>query len=689
MHGSQTRASGDPYFAHPIEVAGILTEYRLDTASIVTALLHDVIEDTSASGADIAELFGAEVAELVEGVTKLSKLELTAEHTRQAENLRKFILAISKDVRVLMVKLADRLHNMRTLNFISKPAKRERIARETLDIYAPLARNIGCHRICTELEELAFEHLNPVARNAILRRLEAMRTDQGRAVEQVSGEITRLLDRDAIPARVFGREKHPFSIWRKLQRKSIGFSQMSDIYAFRVIVDSEEDCYRALGLIHRNWPCIPERFKDFISTPKRNNYRSLHTTVVGPKGMRIEMQIRTEVMDRVAEDGVAAHWRYKNSSYGFDREAMEADGGRDPLANLRQLVQVLEHGGDAEDLVEHAKLEMFLDQVFVFTPKGRLVSLPRGAMPLDFAYGVHTNVGDTTVGAKINGELKPLRTQLQNGDVVEIVRGPKPAVPADWRSLAVTGRARSAIRRHIRQTEKEEFLRLGVSAMDQAFARVGKTRTGVSLRPALDRFAVATEDELFDAIGRGRIMPADLLESLFPGLKDSDMAAVLGRRKIESGKEARQYVRGSGIPAGATIQFATCCNPVPGDRIVGIVADEKALDVHAIDCPTLEQYDERQDLWRDLHWSPEAERNTMARTRLRATIRNAPGVLGEACVAIGEAGGNIFNLRMHHRQDDYFDVDFDVDVRDARHATNIVAALRANPMIETVERARG
>ncbi len=689
MHGSQTRASGDPYFAHPIEVAGILTEYRLDTASIVTALLHDVIEDTQVTRDDIAELFGDEVAELVEGVTKLSKLELAAEHTRQAENLRKFILAISKDVRVLMVKLADRLHNMRTLHFISKPAKRERIARETLDIYAPLARNIGCHRICTELEELAFEHLNPVARNAILRRLEAMRVDQGRAVERVSGEIMKLLELQNIPARVFGREKHPFSIWRKLQRKSIGFSQMSDIYAFRVIVDTEEDCYRALGLIHRNWPCIPERFKDFISTPKRNNYRSLHTTVVGPKGMRIEMQIRTEVMDRVAEDGVAAHWQYKNHSYGLDREAMEAAGGRDPLANLRELLQVLEHGGDSEDLVEHAKLELFLDQVFVFTPKGKLISLPRGAMPLDFAYGVHTNVGDTTVGAKINGELKPLRTQLQNGDVVEIVRGPKPAVPPDWRSLAITGRARSAIRRHIRQTEKEEFLRLGVSAMDQAFARVGKTRSGVSLRPALERFAVATEDELFDAVGRGRMTTGDVLEVLFPGLKESDMAAVMARRKIESGKEARQYVRGSGIPAGAAIQFATCCSPVPGDRIVGIAASDKALDVHTIDCPTLEQYDERQDLWRDLHWTPEAERNTMSRTRLRATIRNAPGVLGEACVVIGEAGGNIFNLRMHHRQDDHFDVDFDVDVRDAKHATNIVAALRANPAIETVERAKG
>nr|WP_245863897.1 bifunctional (p)ppGpp synthetase/guanosine-3',5'-bis(diphosphate) 3'-pyrophosphohydrolase [Caulobacter mirabilis] len=688
MHGAQTRASGDPYFAHPIEVAGILTEYRLDTASIVTALLHDIIEDTSVTREEIADLFGEEVAELVEGVTKLSKLELAAEHTRQAENLRKFILAISKDVRVLMVKLADRLHNMRTLGFISKPAKRERIARETLDIYAPLARNIGCHRICTELEELAFEHLNPVARHALQRRLEAMRADQGQAVEQVSGEITRLLEAENIPARVFGREKHPFSIWRKLQRKSIGFSQMSDIYAFRVIVDSEEDCYRALGLIHRHWPCVPERFKDFISTPKRNNYRSLHTTVIGPKGMRIEMQIRTELMDRIAEDGVAAHWRYKNQSYGFDREAMEADGGRDPLANLRQLVQVLEHGGDAEDLVEHAKMEMFLDQVFVFTPKGKLISLPRGAMPLDFAYAVHTNVGDTTVGAKINGELKPLRSQLQNGDVVEIIRGPKPAVPPDWRSLTITGRARSAIRRHIRQSEKEEFLRVGVSAMDQAFVRVGKTRSGVLLKPALERFAVPTEDELFDAIGRGRITPADVLEVLFPGLGESEKAAVTARRRIENGKEARLYVTGD-LASGTSLHFGPCCNPLPGDRIVGISVGPKTVDVHTIDCPTLEKYDDRQDLWRDLHWTLDAERNTVSRTRLRATILNAPGVLGEVCTVIGDAGGNIVNLRMHHRQDDRFDVDFDLDVKDAKHATNIVAALRANPSVETVERAKG
>jgi GTP pyrophosphokinase/guanosine-3',5'-bis(diphosphate) 3'-pyrophosphohydrolase len=691
MHGAQKRASGDPYFAHPIEVAGILTDYRLDTATIVTALLHDVIEDTPVTRGEIDELFGAEIGELVEGVTKLSKLELSSEHLRQAENLRKFILAISRDVRVLMVKLADRLHNMRTLGFIKQAAKRERIARETLDIYAPLARSIGMHRMTTELEELAFEHLNPVAHSAIQRRLETLRQQQGGAVAMVSGEIASRLEAAGIPARVYGREKHPYSIWRKLQRKSIGFSQLSDIYAFRVIVDSEEDCYRALGVIHRAWPSVPERFKDFISTPKRNNYRSLHTTVVGPKGMRIEMQIRTEAMDRVAEEGVAAHWRYKNheEEYGFDVEHQKEAGGRDPLVNLRHLVQVLEHGGDAEELVEHAKLEMYLDQVFVFTPKGQLVSLPRGAMPLDFAYAVHTDIGDTTVGVKINGELKPLRTVLSNGDVVEVIRGGKPAVPPDWRSLTVTGRARSAIRRHIRQTEKEEFIRLGRATVQQVFEAVGKTLKDVSLRPAFDRFAVGSEDDLFEAVGRGRVAPPQVLDAIFPGLKAAEREAAAARRRIEGGKQARLYVRGGGLTPGVSIHFAECCSPVPGDRIVGILeSDGRGLTVHTIDCETLAQYEDREELWRDLQWTPEAERNAIARARLRATIRNAPGVLGQVCTVIGEAGGNIVNLRMHHRQKDFFDVDIDVDVNDAKHLTHIAAALRANPSVETVDRAK-
>ncbi len=689
MHGAQKRASGDPYFAHPIEVAGILTDYRLDTATIITALLHDVIEDTPVTRKEIDELFGAEVGELVEGVTKLSKLELSSEHLRQAENLRKFILAISRDVRVLLVKLADRLHNMRTLQHIKSPAKRERIARETLDIYAPLARSIGVHRICSELEELAFEHLNPVARDAIYRRLEKLRAEQGGAVALVSQEVAARLEAAGVPARVFGREKNPYSIWRKLQRKSIGFSQLSDIYAFRVIVDTVDDCYRSLGVIHRAWPSVPERFKDFISTPKRNNYRSVHTTVVGPRGMRIEMQIRTEAMDRVAEEGVAAHWRYKDQSYGFDEEHQKAAGGRDPLVNLRHLVQVLEHGGDAEELVEHAKLEMYLDQSFVFTPKGRLVSLPRGAMPLDFAYAVHTDVGDTCIGVKINGELKPLRTPLVNGDVVEVIRGGKPVVPPDWRSITVTGRARSAIRRHIRQTEKEEFVRLGRATVDQSFESAGKSRKDVQLRSVLERFALHTEDELFEAVGRGRIAPPQVLEVAFPHLKAAEREAAAARHRIEDGKAARLYVRGGGAAPGGAVHFGECCRPVPGDRIVGIAeAEGRTLTVHTIDCVQLEAYEDREDLWRDLQWTPEAERNSIARARLTATIRNTPGVLGQACTIIGEAGGNIVGLRLNQRQADFCDVIIDVDVHDAKHLIHIAAALRANPGVENVDRAK-
>jgi GTP diphosphokinase / guanosine-3',5'-bis(diphosphate) 3'-diphosphatase len=688
-HGSQKRASGDPYFAHPIEVAGILTDYRMDTATIVTALLHDVIEDTEVTRAEIAKAFGEEIADLVEGVTKLSKLALGSEYKRQAENLRKFILAISRDVRVLLVKLADRLHNMRTLGFIKNAAKRERIARETLEIYAPLARSIGCHRICIELEELAFSHLNPVARDAIMRRLDQLRADQGEAVALVSREISAKLEEAGVPARVFGREKHPYSIWRKLQRKSLGFSQLSDIFAFRVIVDTEADCYRALGVVHRTWPCVPERFKDFLSTPKRNNYRSIHTTVVGPKGMRIEMQIRTESMDLVAEEGVAAHWRYKDQSYGFDAEAAEAAGGRDPLANLRQLVQMLEHGGDSEELVEHAKLEMFLDQVFVFTPKGKLISLPRGAMALDFAYAVHTDVGDTCVGVKINGELRPLRTELTNGDVVEVIRGPSALTPADWPSLAITGRARSAIRRHIRQAEKEEFTRLGRASLERTLDRAGKPKDGVSWRPALERFALASEAELYDAVGRGRITPAQVLEAVFPGLKETERAAATARRKIVDGPTARFYVRATGISPGAELCFAPCCKPVPGDRIVGITQGRKGLVIHAIDCPELAKYEDREELWRDLQWTAEAERDTISEATLRATILDAPGVLGQACAIIGEAGGNIVGLSMHHRHSSFFDANIDLEVKDARHLTHIAAALRACPSVETVERARG
>ncbi len=686
MHGSQLRASGDPYFAHPIQVAGILTDYKLDTATIVTALLHDVVEDTSATRDDIAAMFGEEIAVLVEGVTKLSRLELQAEHTRQAENLRKFILAISRDVRVLLVKLADRLHNMRTLQYV-KPEKRERISRETLEVYAPLGRSIGIHSIASELEELAFTHLNSTARTAIERRLEALKLEHGSAIQTVSKEIVRVLEEQDLSAFVKGREKTPYSIWRKLQRKTVGFSSLSDIYGFRVIVETEDDCYRALGIIHRAWPMVPDRFKDFISTPKSNNYRSLHTTVVGPGGLKVEMQIRTEAMDRVAEDGVAAHWRYKNESYGFDREAMEADGGRDPLLNLRHLVQVIEHGEGGEDWVEHAKLEMYLDQVFVFTPKGTLISLPRGGMALDFAYAVHTEVGDTAVGVKINGELKPMRTALQNGDVVEIIRGSKAEVPTDWRSLTVTGRARSAIRRHIRTSEREEFIKLGRASLEQTLAHAGKSLKDVTLKSALETLTVASEDDLFDAVGRGRIPVTRVAEILFPALKDQLQSH--GQRKRIEASSARLFVRGSGLTPGVSIHFGECCCPVPGDRIVGIHEPDVGLTVHTIDCQSLADYADDDSVWRDMQWTPQAEREGIGAVRLAATMRNAPGVLGQVATIIGEAGGNILNLSLAHRQYDFFDVTLDVEVKDARHATMILAALRANPSVDTVDRVRG
>lgn len=687
MHGAQLRASGDPYFAHPIEVAGILTDYKLDSAAIVTALLHDTIEDTPATREEIAGLFGEEIAQLVEGVTKLTRLELKSEYTKQSENLRKFILAISRDVRVLLVKLADRLHNMRTLQYVPEH-KRERISRETLEVYAPLARQIGCDRFATELEDLAFSFINPRGRQAILQRLEELRVQKGTAVADISRDIHDTLSVAQIEARVTGREKSPYSIWRKLQRKSIGFSQLSDIVAFRVIVDTEDDCYRALGLLHRKWPCVQERFKDFISTPKSNNYQSLHTTVVGHKGARIEMQIRTEVMDRVAEEGLAAHWGYKNQSYGFDEAAATQWTGRNPISNLRAIVQIAENGGDSEEWVEHAKLEMFLDQVFCFSPKGRLISLPRGAMPLDFAYAVHTEVGDKAIGAIINGEHKPLRTPLQNGDQVEIITGVDAKVNPDWQSLTITGRARAAIRRHIRQTQKDDFIKLGRSALERSAAQVEKSLTDISWRPAFERFQVHSEDELFELCGRGKIAPAKVLEAIFPGLKLPATLTIDAFSRIRDGEDATAFVRGHALRAGQKIVFSRCCTPVPGDRIVGIVEGDE-VHVHSIECEQLETYESNKEAWIDLQWTLNAEKNTISPARIRANMRNKPGVLGQVCTLIGEAKGNIVNIHLSNQQVDFLDAEFVVEVMDARHLTNIAAAIRTNPQVEGVERIRG
>ena len=517
-HGEQMRHSGDPYYAHPIEVAGILAGLHLDVASICTALLHDVLEDTDTTYDELASEFSPEIAQLVQGVTKLGNLELTPNATRetaQAENFQKFVLAMSKDVRVLLVKMCDRLHNMRTLHFHPKAASRERIARETLEIYAPLARRVGVDQICSELEDLSFQHLNPSAFESITKRLDTWRTDQKLGISDMSIALRDLMEEAGVTARIYGREKRAYAIWRKLQRQGISFDDVADIYAFRLIVENLEDCYRVLGVLHKSYRCVPGRFRDFISVPKPNGYRSLQTTVLSEDNRRVELQIRTERMEDVAERGIAAHWAYKDNSYAYDPEMAKASGG-DPLRRIRPLVEMMEQSGDADEFLEHAKLEMFTDQVFTFTPKGDLIALPRGATPIDFAYAVHTKVGDTCIGAIINGREVPLRTRLGNGDVVKVIRGGQPEAQRGWENMVVTGKARSALRRLTREGELDEFRRIGMMLADHAFAREGKDFSESGLTDALKRLSFDEADDLYEGLGRGDLSIRRFMSAVFP-----------------------------------------------------------------------------------------------------------------------------------------------------------------------------
>ncbi len=679
-HGSQTRASGDPYFLHPLEVAGILTRYKLDAATIATALLHDTIEDTVATFEDIEEQFGPEVAKLVDGVTKLSKLEFKTDHARQAENFRKLLLAMSDDIRVLLVKLADRLHNMRTLHFISKPEKRLRIARETMDIYAPLAERIGMQEIKDELEDLAFVELNPDARQSIISRLEYLREEGGDLMERIAGELRGTLEREGVRAEVSGREKRPYSIWRKMERKNVSFEHLSDIIAFRVIVDTLEDCYRALGIIHGSYSMVPGRFKDYISTPKANNYQSLHTTVIGPERSRVEIQIRTREMHEVAEKGVAAHWQYKQGGGN--------DGGQ--YRWLRELLEILENADDPEEFLEHTKLNMFQDQVFCFSPKGDLVALPSGATPVDFAYAVHTDVGDTCVAAKINGRVQPLRTILNNGDQVEILRSRNGTPSPSWENFVVTGKARSAIRRFIRQQKRDQYLELGRQIGERAFRKAGIAFSDKAIQSGLARLGYDSPEDVYVALGEGVLTGRQLIAQLYPEQKnatgDTAVAKSGGRRKSASADEP---IAIRGLIPGMAVHLAGCCHPLPGDRIVGIVTTGKGVTIHTIDCDTLDNFAESPERWLDVSWGQGEEDKSNHVGRLKTVVANEPGALSSLTTIIARNMGNISNLRIVHRSSEFFEMIIDVEVRDVKHLTNIVAALRADQAICSVERARG
>ncbi|MGB0908234.1 MAG: RelA/SpoT family protein [Maricaulaceae bacterium] len=690
-HGDQMRHSGDPYYAHPIEVAGILATLKLDTASVCTALLHDVLEDTDVTYAQMEEMFGAEIAELVNGVTKLGQVELSGPNRtreqKQAENFQKFVLAMSRDVRVLLVKLCDRLHNMRTLQHHPKQASRERIARETLEIYAPLARRIGVDRICSELEDLSFRHINPSAFESITKRLEAWRADQKAAISQMSVALRDLMDEKGVTARIYGREKRAYAIWRKLQRQGISFEDVSDIYAFRMIVENRSDCYEMLGILHQAFRCVPARFRDFISVPKPNGYQSLHTTILGPENKRLEIQIRTERMEDVAERGVAAHWAYKNESYAFDPEIAKDSGGGDPLSRIRPFVEMMEQSGDADEFLEHAKLEMFADQVFTFTPKGDLISLPRGATSIDFAYAVHTMVGDTCIGASINGRDRPLRTELANGDVVRIVRGGTPEPQAGWQNMVATGKARSALRRLTRDGEQAEYRRIGSMLAEHAFAREDKDFAETVLEDTLKRLNMTEVDELFESLGRGDLSIQMFMNAVFPGRENTEDLDTYQHRDLIDDSTAKLYIKGEGMTPGQGLHLSECCSPIPGDRIVGIQRVGKGIDLHTIDCEILGTLDEPDGNWLDLGWRRAAKQSASI-ARVTVTVEHVPGALADVTKNIGEANGNLTNIKTVKRSPSFFDMVLDVEVTDNRHLSQIIAALRASAYVVSAKRTR-
>jgi RelA/SpoT family (p)ppGpp synthetase len=662
-HGSQTRASGDPYYSHPIEVAGILTDLRLDDETITTAILHDTIEDTLATPEEIERLFGANVARLVDGVTKLSKIEAQSESQRAAENLRKFLLAMSGDIRVLLVKLADRLHNMRTLHFIKNEQKRRRIARETMDIYAPLAERIGMYEFMTEMQTLAFRVLEPDAYESISKRLEQLHKGGGDLIERIGRGLKAHLEAHGIDAQVQGREKHPYSIWRKMAERHVSFEQLSDVMAFRAIVNSAEDCYRTLGLIHGRWPMVPGRFKDFISTPKRNGYRSLHTSIIHDEQMRIEIQIRTRDMHDQAEHGVAAHWSYKE---GGD----EVAHAQHPW--ISDLVEILEHAGSPEELLEHTRMAMYQDRIFAFTPKGELIQLPKGASPVDFAYAVHTDLGDQTVGAKVNGRVMPLRTPLDNGDQVEILvskaQHPQPA----WLNFVVTGKAKAKVRRFVKSKQREETVALGRKLFDEIVQRLPQPLGWEAMAEALRRLHLHDDDSLMEAIALKRIDDVQVMEALLPGST--------GKGGIKPPPQ-RQAISIKGLTPGVAFTLAECCHPIPGDRIVGLRREGTGIEVHAIDCERLADGIDAD--WVDLAWGDESDGGT---ARLCIVIRNEPGSLATIAGILGNHGANIVSLDQKARDGSFHTFTLGLEVHDVQHLMRIIAALRATETVSTAER---
>jgi len=708
-HGQQKRASGDPYISHPLEVAAILTDMHLDESTIAVALLHDTIEDTTATRAEIDELFGEDIGRLVEGLTKIKKLDLVTKKAKQAENLRKLLLAISDDVRVLLVKLADRLHNMRTLDHMSQE-KRARISEETMEIYAPLAGRMGMQDMREELEELSFRHMNPEAYETVTKRLEELSKRNEGLVKKIEAELRDLLIASGLTsAYVKGRQKKPYSVFRKMQSKSLSFEQLSDVYGFRIIVEDIPSCYRALGIVHTRWRVVPGRFKDYISTPKQNDYRSLHTTIVGPSMQRIELQIRTKRMHEIAEFGIAAHTLYKDGATNADGDILSRESNA--YSWLRHTIEALAEGDSPEEFLEHTKLELFQDQVFCFTPKGKLIALPRGATPIDFAYAVHTNIGDTTVGAKINGRIMPLVTRLNNGDEVEIIRSGVQVPPAAWEEIVVTGKARAAIRRATRMAIRKQYAGLGHRILERTFDRAGKIFSRDAMKPALHRLGQKDVEDAIAAVGRGEMSSLDVLRAVYPDHQDERVTVkpagdegwfnvrsaagmifkIPGKTKADlNGERAStesdpDIVPIRGLSGNVGVKFSPT-GAVPGDRIVGIMEKGKGITIYPIQSPSLQRFDDQPDRWIDVRWDLDEANKSRFMARIMINALNEPGTLAKVAQTVAGLDVNIRMLNTVRVAADFTEMVLEVEVWDLRQLNQLLAQLKDLECIATVRR---
>ncbi len=692
-HAGQARDNGDPYITHPVAVAEILIRYRLDSASIATALLHDVAEDTQVGLAEIERGFGREVARLVDGVTKLTRLELQSERTKQAENFRKLVLAMSEDIRVLLVKLADRLHNMRTLSAVAEPARRRKTARETMEIFAPLAERIGMDALKTELENLAFRELEPDAAQSIASRRAFLYGQGAELIDEIKADLARVLREAGVEVlELTGREKSPYSIWMKMHGKKVEFEQLSDIMAFRVIVPDKGACYAALGAVHGAYRVVPNRFKDYISTPKPNGYQSLHTGVTVPekRNAKIEVQIRTREMHEVAELGVAAHWIYKQGG--------QAARDQQKFPWVKALLDILEQAAEPQEFLDATRLELHRDQVFCFTPKGDLIALPRGATCVDFAYQVHSQVGDACVGAKINGAIKPLRTPLENGDQVEIITARGGTPNPQWERFVVTGKAKARIRRFVHAQQRETQRQEGRAAIARAFRQEGVEFSEKAIEPALKQLKQPSFEELCLVVASGGLTPKDVVHAVYPELRGPpravDVMPIARSRPravppIPTRSGRRDVAMGvAGLVAGMQVNFAGCCHPLPGDRIVGIVSTGKGVTVHKADCHNLSAFGDNPERFLDVDWDYEGGAGGGHVGRIEVVASAERGALAAMTDAIARQDGAIENLRIHHRGPDFQEVSIDVEVKDLRHLSNIIAALRAVQGVAQAERAK-